>query len=79
MADLQGGVIMNNKYVTVIILDYSHFVSCLNGDDITRVLFKEIGSKTLRTKEFRINREFRASEKYFAKKIGIGKYAGYDF
>ena len=68
---------MKTYEVTVRITDVRTFTSCLDGILITSVTF--LDGKTLRRKEFRTAKNFETGEKVMAKKIGTGKYAGYEF
>lgn len=68
---------MEHKNVTIKITAVEHFISFLDGSQITKVNF--IDGKTLRQKQFRSYREFQPGEKIKAEKIGSGKYAGFDF
>lgn len=63
--------------VSIKIIDVKHFISCLDGKEITAVAF--IDGRTIKTKEFRNKRFFNIGEKIKAVKIGKGKFAGYTF
>ena len=63
--------------VSIKIIDVKHFISCLDGADITAVAF--LDGRTLRTKEFRNKRLFNVGDAINAVKIGKGKFAGYIF
>lgn len=63
--------------VSIKILDVKHFISCLDGKEITAVAF--LDGRTIKTKEFRNKRFFNIGEKIKAEKIGKGKFAGYTF
>ena len=63
--------------VSIKIIDVKHFISCLDGADITAVAF--LDGRTLRTKEFRNKRLFNVGGAINAEKIGKGKFAGYIF
>lgn len=63
--------------VSIKIIDVKHFTSCIDGANITAVLF--LDGRTIRTKQFRNKRFFNIGEKVKAEKIGKGKFAGYTF
>ena len=63
--------------VSIKIIDVKHFISCLDGNEITAVAF--LDGRTIKTKEFRNKRFFNIGEKVKAEKIGKGKFAGYTF
>ena len=63
--------------VSIKIIDVKHFISCLDGKEITAVAF--LDGRTIKTKEFRNKRFFNIGEKVKAEKIGKGKFAGYIF
>lgn len=63
--------------VSIKIIDVKHFISCLDGKEITAVAF--LDGRTIKTKEFRNKRFFNIGEKIKAEKIGKGKFAGYTF
>lgn len=63
--------------VSIKIIDVKHFISCLDGKEITAVAF--LDGRTIKTKEFRNKRFFNIGEKVKAEKIGKGKFAGYTF
>ena len=65
------------KTVFIKIVDVKHFISCLDGANITAVAF--LDGRTIKTKEFRNKRFFDIGEKIAAEKIGNGKFAGYIF
>ena len=63
--------------VSIKIIGVKHFISCLDGNEITAVAF--LDGRTIKTKEFRNKRFFNIGEKIAAEKIGKGKFAGYIF
>ena len=65
------------KTVSIKITDVKKFESTFDGCIITAVAFFD--GKTIRTKEFRSERNLKIGESIKAEKIGSGKYAGYTF